>query len=244
MSSATRLLAPWAVGLALLPACAPKSVPPPAPPPAPLLPVITFTVQAGAFAEAENAIRLARSLEAAAIEAFHFVGEDGLHRVRFGSFPSREAAARRAEALEAAGLVTEHAVVATAAPGVTRAGLRGDIARAALSFLGQPYRWGATDGAFDCSGLTMTAYRLNGLGLPRSSAEQYALGAPVPADRLREADLVFFDSGAQGRPDHVGLYIGEGRFVHAPGEGKVVRVDDLASPWYACRFLAARSYLE
>ena len=244
MSSATRLLAPWAVGLALLPACAPKRVPAPAPPPAPLLPVITFTVQAGAFAEAENAIRLARSLEAAAVEAFHFVGEDGLHRVRFGSFPSRESAARRAEALDAAGLIAEHAVVAVATPGVTRAGLRADIARAALSFLGQPYRWGAADGAFDCSGLTMTAYRLNGLGLPRSSAEQYALGAPVPADRLRQADLVFFDTEAQGRPDHVGLYVGEGRFVHAPGEGKVVRVDDLASAWYARRFLTARSYLE
>ena len=244
MSSATRLLALSAVGLALLTACAPKRVPVPTPPPAPLLPVITFTVQAGAFAEAENAIRLARSLEAAGVEAFHFVGEDGLHRVRFGSFASRKSAARRAEALDAAGLITEHAVVAAGTPGVTRAGLRGDIARAALSFLGQPYRWGAAEGAFDCSGLTMTAYRLNGLGLPRSSADQYALGTPVPADRLREADLVFFDTEAQGRPDHVGLYLGDGRFVHAPGEGRMVRIDDLASAWYARRFLAARSYLE
>jgi cell wall-associated NlpC family hydrolase len=90
----------------------------------------------------------------------------------------------------------------------------------------------------------MTAYRLNGLGLPRSSAEQYAVGRPVSGDRLREADLVFFDTGAKGRPDHVGLYVGDGRFVHAPGEGKVVRVDELASAWYARRLLGARSYLD
>ena len=197
MSSATRLLTLCAVGLALLPACSPKRVPLPTPPPAPLLPVITFTVQVGAFAEAENAIRLARSLEAAGGEAFHFVGEDGLHRVRFGSFPSRESAARRAEALHAAGLIAEHAVVAT--PGVTRAGLRADIARAALSFLGQPYRWGAADGVRlqrpHDDGVPAQRPRL-----PRSSAEQYALGTPVAADRLREADLVFFDTETRVGP--------------------------------------------
>jgi cell wall-associated NlpC family hydrolase len=135
-------------------------------------------------------------------------------------------------------------VAADASPPAVREGLRRDIARAALAFLGRPYRWGAADGAFDCSGLTMTAYRLHGLGLPRSSAEQYALGTPVAAGQLQEADLVFFDTGARGGPDHVGLYVGEGRFVHAPGEGKVVRVDDLASAWYSRRFLAGRSYLE
>jgi cell wall-associated NlpC family hydrolase len=215
------------------------------PSPVPLLPVITFTVQVGAFVEAENAVRLARSLDAAGVEAFHFVGEDGLNRVRFGSFASREAASARAEALKAGAVIADYVVVAAGlVPAAARDGLRDDIARAALSFLGRPYRWGAAEGAFDCSGLTMTVYRLSGLGLPRSSAEQYVLGRPVSGDRLREADLVFFDTESRGQPDHVGLYVGDGRFVHAPGEGKVVRVDELASGWYARRFLAGRSYLE
>ena len=136
MSSAKHFLVPSAVGLVLLAACAPKRAPAPAPPPAPLLPVITFTVQAGAFAEAGNAMRLARSLDSAGVEAFHFVGPDGLNRVRFGSFASREAAASRAEALKAASVIAEYAVVPAAAPGAARTGLRGEIARAALSFLG------------------------------------------------------------------------------------------------------------
>lgn len=245
MSRAKRLLAPCAAALSLVPGCALQRTPVAAPTHAPLLPAITFTVQAGAFADAENAIRLARALDAAALEAFHFVGGDGLTRVRFGSFPSRDAATRRAEALRAESILAEYRVVALAADtGAPRPGLRGEVVRSALSFLGRPYRWGAADEAFDCSGLTTTAYRLNGLGLPRSSAEQFAVGLPVGAERLREADLVFFATEAKGRPSHVGVYVGDGRFVHAPGEGKVVRVDELSSPYFARRFLNARSYLD
>ncbi len=242
---ARRLAAPGAAALLLLAACTPTPAPVAPTPPAIPLPAIRFTIQAGAFADAENAIRLARSLDAAGVEAFHFEGDDGMSRVRFGSFPTRDAAARRAEALRAEGVLAEYAVVAVAtAAAASRPGLRGDVVRSALSFVGQPYRWGAADGAFDCSGLTMTAYRLNGLGLPRSSAEQFALGLEVGGQRLREADLVFFAIETEGRPSHVGLYVGEGRFVHAPGAGKLVRLDELSSPYYRRRFLSARSYLD
>ena len=245
MMSRATLLAPCAAALSLVPGCALQSTRVVAPTPAPLLPAITFTVQAGAFADAENAMRLARALDAFGVEAFHFTGEDGLQRVRFGRFPSRDAATRRAEALRADGVLAEYGVVAVAADtGAPRPGLRGDVVRSALSFLGQPYRWGASDEAFDCSGLTTTAYRLNGLGLPRSSAEQFAVGLPVGVERLREADLVFFAIETKDRPSHVGLYVGDGRFVHAPGEGKVVRLDALSSPYYTRRFLSARSYLD
>jgi cell wall-associated NlpC family hydrolase len=61
---------------------------------------------------------------------------------------------------------------------------------------------------------------------------------------LREADLVFFATEARDRVTHVGLYVGDGRFIHAPGRGKVVRVDHLSDDYYDRHFLAARSYLD
>ena len=214
-------------------------------PPTASLPPIDFTVQVGAFSEMDNAIRLAQSLEQAGVDAYHFLGDDGLHRVRFGSFASRELAVARAEALVGDGVIDEyHVVAASHGSWSDRAGLRGDIVRSAMSFLGQPYRWGGADTAFDCSGLTMTAYRLNGLGLPRSSAQQYAVGSAIPEDRLREADLIFFATGRRDKPTHVGLYIGEGRFIHSPGSGKVVRIDALTEGYYQRHFLGARTYIE
>ncbi len=116
----------------------------------------------------------------------------------------------------------------------------------AVGLLGQPYRWGgrSTETGFDCSGLTLTAYVLNGLVLPRTSAEQYVAGASVTQGRLKDADLVFFATERPGRASHVGLVVGEGRFIHAPGRGKVVRIDALSHGYYRHRFLGARSYLE
>jgi cell wall-associated NlpC family hydrolase len=89
----------------------------------------------------------------------------------------------------------------------------------------------------------MTAYRLNGLALPRASAEQFAGGEPIPVRGLQEADLVFFATEDATKPTHVGLYAGEGRFIHATSRGDVVRVDALANSHYERRFLGGRSYL-
>jgi cell wall-associated NlpC family hydrolase len=165
--------------------------------------------------------------------------------VRFGTFPSRALAMERAEALRLEGLIEDYVVVGVpSARWQDHVGLRSEIARSALSFLGRPYRWGGADTAFDCSGLTMTAYRLHGLGLPRSSAEQFSLGHAVAIDELQEADLVFFAIDARDRATHVGLYVGDGRFIHAPGRGKVVRVDSISDDYYGRYFLAARSYLD
>jgi len=95
--------------------------------------------------------------------------------------------------------------------------------------LGAPYRWGGCDPAgLDCSGLVVHVYAELGVRLPHFAAAQFHEGRHVGIDDLRRGDLVFFDGF-----DHVGLYAGGGRFVHAPRTGDHVRVSSLASGWYA-----------
>ena len=112
----------------------------------------------------------------------------------------------------------------------------------ALGLLGTPYRWGGTspDRGFDCSGLVGYVFR-NALGieLPRVSREMAKSGQLV-SDRaaLNEGDLVFF--GRKGRVDHVGIYLGEGRFVHAPSTGKDVMVSSLDGGYWGNKFMSAR----
>lgn len=112
----------------------------------------------------------------------------------------------------------------------------------ALALLGTPYRWGGSDPdkGFDCSGLVGYVFR-NALGieLPRVSRDMARRGELV-ADRAKLAagDLVFF--GRKGRVDHVGIYVGDGRFVHAPSRGKDVTVSSLDQGYWSGRFLQAR----
>ena len=233
-----------ATGLVLT-ACGARMPPPPPPAPGDALPPMGFSIQVGAFRDSDNAVRLSEVLRDRGVEAFHFVARDGLHKVRFGSFPSRALAEQRAEALRRERVIDRYYVVRPD-PGHTRAGdLRHQVVDSAMGFLGSPYRWGgpSAEAGFDCSGLTMTAYRLNGLELPRTSAAQFRAGRSVPRGSLKEADLVFFGTGRTGRVSHVGLYIGEGRFIHAPSSGKVVRIDDLSESYYERHFLGARTYV-
>ena len=99
--------------------------------------------------------------------------------------------------------------------------LREELVRSARSFLGVPYLWGGAslDTGFDCSGLTMTVYQLCGLDLPRTSREQYLAGNPVELSTLEKGDLVFFAPGGD-KISHVGIYAGNGQFIHAPEKGK------------------------
>ncbi|MBN2369879.1 MAG: C40 family peptidase [Vicinamibacteria bacterium] len=220
---------------------------PVAPPSRSALPRIDFSVQVGAFADPENALRLIESLGRRGLEAFYYADDDGLNKVRFGNFGSRESAMQRAEALREEDVIHEYFIVPPApiGSGLGAADWRKRVAGSAMEFLGHPYRWGgpSPETGFDCSGLTMTAYRLNGLALPRTAVEQYATGEPVGRRDLKTADLVFFATGRGRKPTHVGLYIGQGRFIHAPGSGKVVRIDELTTGYYDRRFLAARCYV-
>ncbi|MFJ4875082.1 NlpC/P60 family protein [Streptomyces sp. NPDC088745] len=91
----------------------------------------------------------------------------------------------------------------------------------AYSALGKPYVWGATGpSSFDCSGLTQAAWRSAGVSLPRTTYTQINAGERIPRSRLAPGDLLFFYSGIT----HVGLYIGDGRMIHAPRPGAPVRI--------------------
>lgn len=114
-----------------------------------------------------------------------------------------------------------------------------EVASFALRMRGTPYRYGgATRAGFDCSGLVFYAHRQLGVIVPRTSREQAEGARQVKASKLRRGDLVFFKIGGR-QVNHVGIYLGERRFVHAPGAGKKVTVDSLDDDYYAKRYSGA-----
>ena len=113
-------------------------------------------------------------------------------------------------------------------------------ADAAQKLVGAPYRYGgATPSGFDCSGLVQYSYRQAGLLLPHNTEMQRRIAKPIRLAELRRGDLLFFDEGSR-KNSHVGIYVGAGRFVHAPSSGKHVRTDRLASPYWRKHLSEAR----
>jgi len=113
-------------------------------------------------------------------------------------------------------------------------------AESALAMLGKPYRRsGNTPAGFDCSGLVQYSYSKVGVTLPRDTQAQRLEGRSVPASELRRGDLVFFDQEGK-KSSHVGIYIGHGRFVHAPSTGGRVRTDGLKADYWRSHFVEAR----
>jgi len=126
--------------------------------------------------------------------------------------------------------------VTSVAPATSAAG--GRVAQIATSMIGTPYRWGgAQPGGFDCSGLVQFSYQSAGRQVPRTSAAQYAASHQVSLREARAGDLVFFRF--ERKVSHVGIYLGDGRFVHAPSSGKQVEVASLRQPPYSNHFVAA-----
>jgi cell wall-associated NlpC family hydrolase len=115
----------------------------------------------------------------------------------------------------------------------------------AISLVGTPYQWGGNtpESGFDCSGLVNYVYRdMLDLRLPRTSRELAAIQGPrIPTAQLASGDLVFF--GDRGQVSHVGIYVGEGRFVHAPNSGGTVRLDRLDGSWWRDHYSGARRLL-
>ena len=116
-----------------------------------------------------------------------------------------------------------------------------DIAIHALGLVGTPYRYGGNtpDTGFDCSGLIGYVYRARvSVAPPRTVAQLSGWGQPVAGEQLRTGDLVVFGKGRA--PSHAGIYVGEGRFVHAPSTGGTVRLDRLNGHYWAAQTVAFR----
>ncbi|NYE56542.1 C40 family peptidase [Carboxydothermus ferrireducens] len=123
---------------------------------------------------------------------------------------------------------------------VSRGEGRGDVVKIALSYLGTPYQWGASSGsAFDCSGFTAFVYRQVGINLPHNSLAQYEVGEKIDKSELSPGDLVFFKTQGSSVINHVGIYIGDGQFIHASSGKDRVIISSLREGYYASRYAGA-----
>ena len=112
------------------------------------------------------------------------------------------------------------------------------IAQLALSMVGVQYRYGGAHPreGFDCSGLVYYTYTSNGHAVPRTSQGQFNAARKIPLAQAEEGDLLFFQD--QEKLSHVGIYLGDGRFVHAPSSGDTVRVASIDTPYYQRHLIA------
>ena len=125
-------------------------------------------------------------------------------------------------------------------PNVPTNTLGGQAVRLAYEFLGVPYVWGgAAPTGFDCSGLTMYVYAQLGIKLGHYTGFQYFEGRRISRDQLQPGDLVFFHANTAGVPQHEGMYIGAGAFIHSPQTGDVVRISSLFDARYALSYVGA-----
>jgi cell wall-associated NlpC family hydrolase len=241
-----------------------------------------YSVQVGAFAQIDNAERLAAKLQDKGIEAYYFKKENNVFAVRFGNYPTRKEAKKAAKDLAATRLIDSYYIASpikkdllpltpdttaadTGTNGVTNDTIAetgtppaspkpptpkpkkdndmGEIAaRTAERFVGIPYKWGGNTvvEGLDCSAFVKSVYYLCGVNIPRTSAEQFKVGQKIDRQNLIEGDLVFF--GHNNLVSHVGIYIGGGKFVHAPKRNDEIKVAELARPGFTKKFLGARRY--
>jgi len=122
--------------------------------------------------------------------------------------------------------------------------VQNEVIKTAHSLLGTPYKYGGTTPeGFDCSGFVNFVYRnAAGVALPRETHELVRAGRPVLVAELRPADLVYFKIEHQ-KPLHVGIYLGEGRFIHSPSTRGKVNIQSLAQDYWKDRYLGARRLL-
>ncbi len=215
-----------------------------------ILPSIAFTIQLGAFKSVHRAEQFVQRLTEEGLDAYFYQDKSGFSKVRLGRFETRAAAENTAADLQSKGIIDDYFIVKPAGrkspipKADPRKALASNLVATAEKFIGIPYRWGGTTAknGFDCSGLTMTVYRLNGLELPRKASSQYQTGKPVPRSALKKGDLVFFATNGGDYISHVGIYRGADKFIHAPGRGKYIRVSSLSGDYYQRHYRGARRY--
>jgi len=150
------------------------------------------------------------------------------------------------QAAIAAGLIGSLAGCSSAPPQAERSprvlvpadAVRTQVVFTAMQMVGVPYRWGgASPEGFDCSGLVQYAYSNAGLQLPRTAADQMKAVTPLTLENAEAGDLLFFREGK--RTSHVAIYLGQGRFVHAPSTGNSVSLDSFSNTYWRMRFARA-----
>jgi cell wall-associated NlpC family hydrolase len=116
-------------------------------------------------------------------------------------------------------------------------------ARTAERFVGIPYQWGGDNvvEGMDCSGFVRAVYNLCGVNIPRTSGEQFRTGDSVGRNSLKDGDLVFFGA-SENAINHVGIYVGNNRFVHAPRRGDDIKISSLDDHYYDKKFVGAKRY--
>ena len=212
------------------------------------LSTLKYSVQVGAFKNVENAITLTNKIRGFNTNPFYFRDRTGKYKVRFGNFISKKVAEEKAKRIVRLGVVKSYYIITPENYRVEKGAkdIRSRLVRTAKRYIGLPYKWGGTSPTrgFDCSGLTMVTYRINGYNIPRTSRQQYKKGKSVGFRSLNPGDLVFFDMKRVGKVSHVGLYIGGGRFIHAPRRGKNINISSLSKSYYKKRFVGGRSYIK
>jgi peptidoglycan endopeptidase LytE len=117
-----------------------------------------------------------------------------------------------------------------------------DLLTFSRRYLGVRYRWaGTSPSGFDCSGLIYYVFARQGVALPRTTYDMYDAGVPVPREELQAGDLVFFQTIRHG-PSHAGIYLGDGRFIHAASGSQGVVITAMDDAYYAPRYLGARRF--
>ena len=144
-----------------------------------------------------------------------------------------------------AGPAVQPPVIAPVEPPVS--GTAEDVLFSAIGLVGTPYRYGGNtpDSGFDCSGLIGYVYRgAAGVSLPRTTTQMSQRGVEVGRSALQVGDLLFFATSGGRRVSHAGIYVGGGRFVHAPSSGGTVRLDRLDNSYWQKTYLTAKRVLD
>lgn len=121
---------------------------------------------------------------------------------------------------------------------VATSGGDSNIVNTAKKYLGVPYVWGGeTPSGFDCSGFVQYVYKQHGISISRTTYDQVKQGVHVDKNNLQPGDLIFFNNA-----NHVGMYVGDGQFIHAPSTGDVIKISSLSSNYYTQNYYEARRY--